>query len=57
MRVSLLDHRNVVMTQRIVDEAKSKDVFVAVGASHLAGEGGLIARLKLAGYTLKPVAH
>lgn len=57
MRVSLLDHRNVVMTQRIVDEAKSKHVFVAVGASHLAGEGGLIARLKLAGYTLKSVAH
>lgn len=52
MRVKLLDERNVVMAQRIVDEANSKRVFVAVGASHLAGSGGLIARLKQAGFKL-----
>ena len=50
MRTKLLDERNVVMAQRIVDEATNKSVFVAVGASHLAGKGGLIARLKEAGY-------
>jgi len=52
MRVKLLDERNVVMAQRIVDEANTKRVFVAVGASHLAGAGGLIARLKQAGFKL-----
>jgi uncharacterized protein YbaP (TraB family) len=52
MRVKLLDERNVVMAQRIVDEANNKRVFVAVGASHLAGSGGLIARLKQAGFKL-----
>lgn len=56
MRVSLLDKRNIVMAERIVDEARNKKVFVAVGASHLAGDGGLIARLKAVGYTLTPVA-
>ena len=56
MRVKLLDERNVVMARRIVDEAKNKTVFVAVGASHLAGKGGLIARLKDAGFKLSPVA-
>lgn len=55
MRTKLLDERNVVMAQRIVDEATNKSVFVAVGASHLAGKGGLIARLKEAGYQLTAI--
>ncbi|ADI29980.1 TraB/GumN family protein [Methylotenera versatilis] len=55
MRSKLLDERNVVMAQRITEEAKNKSVFVAVGASHLAGKGGLIARLKDAGYKLSPI--
>ncbi len=55
MRTKLLDERNVVMAQRIVDEATNKNVFVAVGASHLAGKGGLIARLKEAGYQLTAI--
>jgi uncharacterized protein YbaP (TraB family) len=55
MRARLLDERNIVMAQRIVEEANSKSVFVAVGASHLAGKGGLIARLKEAGYKLSPI--
>lgn len=55
MRSKLLDERNVVMAQRIVEETNNKSVFVAVGASHLAGKGGLIARLKDAGYKLSPV--
>ncbi len=52
MRTKLLDERNVVMAQRIEDEATNRNVFVAVGASHLAGKGGLIARLKNAGYKM-----
>lgn len=57
MRTKLLDGRNVVMAQRITDEAKNKSVFVAVGASHLAGKGGLVARLKEAGYKLSPIRN
>lgn len=55
MRAKLLDERNVVMAQRIAEEANNKSVFVAVGASHLAGKGGLITRLKEAGYKLSPI--
>lgn len=55
MRTKLLDERNVIMAQRIIDEAANKNVFAAVGASHLAGKGGLIARLKDAGYKLTAV--
>jgi uncharacterized protein len=55
MRTKLLDERNVVMAQRILEESNNKTVFVAVGASHLAGKGGLIARLKDAGYKLSPI--
>jgi len=55
MRSKLLDERNVVMVQRITEEAKNKSIYVAVGASHLAGKGGLIARLKEAGYKLSPI--
>lgn len=57
MRTKLLDERNVVMTDRVIEEAKSKNVFVAVGASHLAGKGGLIARLKEAGYKMHLVSQ
>lgn len=55
MRSKLLDERNIVMAQRIVEEVNKKSVFVAVGASHLAGKGGLISRLKEAGYKLSPI--
>ena len=55
MRGKLLDERNIIMAQRITEEAKAKKVFVAVGASHLAGKGGLIVRLREAGYKLTPV--
>lgn len=55
MRVKLLDERNVLMAERIVEAAKSHSLFVAVGASHLAGETGLIANLKRSGFTLSPV--
>lgn len=52
MQVKLMQERNKVMAERVIDEAKVKNIFVAVGASHLAGAGGLVASLKNAGYTL-----
>lgn len=53
IRVKLLDERNVLMAERVLAKATDKSLFVAVGASHLAGKTGLIAALKNAGYTLQ----
>ena len=55
MKTKILHDRNKVMAERVLDEAKQKAVFVAVGASHLAGEGGLIASLRKAGYQLQAI--
>jgi uncharacterized protein YbaP (TraB family) len=55
MREKLIDERNVRMAQRIVSEASESGVFVAVGTSHLPGEGGLLARLRNAGFKLTAV--
>jgi uncharacterized protein YbaP (TraB family) len=55
MKIKLLDERNELMAERVLAAAKTKKLFVGVGASHLAGEGGLIERLKKAGFKLSPV--
>ncbi len=55
MRSKLLDERNVVMAQRVTEEANNRSVFIAVGASHLASKGGLMARLKEAGFKISPI--
>jgi uncharacterized protein len=55
MRKSLLDDRNIVMAQRAIAVANEKPIFMAVGASHLAGDNGLIAAFKKAGFKLTAV--
>ena len=55
IRSKLLDERNVLMAERVMQEAKTRSLFVAVGASHLAGDTGLISSLKRAGYQLSAV--
>lgn len=55
MRTKLLDERNVVMAQRTLAAATDKPVFIAVGASHLAGNNGLIAAFKKAGFKLTAI--
>jgi uncharacterized protein len=48
----LLDKRSVVMAERALKVTDEKSVFLAVGASHLAGDIGLINAFKKAGYKL-----
>lgn len=55
MRVKLIDERNVRMAERIASEAADNQTFVAVGASHLPGKDGLLARLRGAGYKISVV--
>lgn len=55
MRVKLLDERNVRMAERIAKQANEAPLFVAVGASHLAGKGGLLERLQSAGFKVSVV--
>ena len=56
MKTKLLDERNVLMAERSIKAANEKPVFVAVGASHLAGKTGLIESFKKAGFKLSKVA-
>lgn len=57
MRTKLIDERNVVMAERSIQAANEKPVFVAVGASHLAGKAGLINAFKKAGFKLSRVVN
>ncbi|HYG31770.1 MAG TPA: TraB/GumN family protein [Methylophilaceae bacterium] len=50
MRTKLLDERNQRMAEHVAQKANATRLFVAVGAAHLAGEGGILARLRKAGY-------
>lgn len=51
----LLDKRSVVMADRAIPVANEKPIFLAVGASHLAGDIGLINAFKKAGYKLTAI--
>jgi len=55
MRVKLIDERNAGMAEGLVSVAKDQAVFAAVGASHLAGDGGIVGRLRNAGFTVTSV--
>ncbi|MDX1914601.1 MAG: TraB/GumN family protein [Methylophilus sp.] len=55
MRQKLLDDRNVVMAERTIAAANQRPTFIAVGASHLSGDNGLIAAFKKAGFKLSPI--
>ena len=55
MRVKLIDERNVGMADGLIAQANDNAVFAAVGASHLAGEGGILNRLRAVGFVLTPV--
>ena len=50
-----MKNRNEIMFKGLDTLMQTKQVFCAVGVSHLPGKNGLIEMLKQAGYTLKPV--
>lgn len=50
----LLD-RNQNIVQRADSVMKNKSLFIAVGAAHLPGEGGIVELLRSLGYTVRPV--
>lgn len=47
--------RNLTMQQRAVPLIDQGSAFIAVGALHLPGEGGLVALLQKAGYAVTPI--
>jgi uncharacterized protein len=53
--IALLDDRNRKWIPIIAREAKAKPTFFGFGAAHLVGKQGVIALLRKAGYTVKPV--
>ena len=52
MRTKLLDERNALMATRVLRLLEHQSAFIAVGAAHLAGENGLIAAFKKAGFQI-----
>lgn len=55
MKQKLITDRNQTMTESLLAQSQQHSVFVAVGASHLGGEDGLLNRLRKAGYQVSPV--
>jgi uncharacterized protein YbaP (TraB family) len=55
MEYYFLTRRNKFFGERINELIKGNRVFIAVGASHLGGETGLLNQLKDAGFKLKPL--
>jgi len=51
----LIDDRNARMVERLQPALRRGGAFVAVGALHLPGSGGMLALLEKRGYALRPV--
>ena len=54
MEYYFLTRRNKFFGERIKELVKGNKIFIAVGASHLGGETGLLNQFKEAGFKLKP---
>jgi len=55
LMATLLDQRNARMAERLLPHYAEAGTFVAVGALHLPGKGGLLDRLTAAGYRVRPL--
>jgi uncharacterized protein YbaP (TraB family) len=54
----LIKDRNITMTRRIDEYLHSgSQYFVALGAAHLVGDDGIVARLKAKGYKVRDLQH
>jgi|LNFM01.1.fsa_nt_gb uncharacterized protein YbaP (TraB family) len=53
LMATLLDERNVRMANRLLPQFESPGTFVAIGALHLPGPGGLLERLTQAGFRVR----
>jgi hypothetical protein len=51
----LVDNRSVVMAHRLYTQLRSGGVFVAVGATHLVGERGLLGLIEAQGYRVQRI--
>lgn len=56
-RELMLDGRNKNWVEQLKKILPQKNIFMAVGAGHLVGENGVIALLRKAGYTLRPLLN
>lgn len=55
IRRFMIIERNHLMAKRIVEKAKEKSIFCAIGAGHLAGKEGVLRLLKQKGLVIKPI--
>ena len=55
MKIQLMDERNKKMVTKIKELSKDKQLFIAVGASHLAGQDGLLNQLRQSGFKISPI--
>jgi len=55
MKIQLMDERNKKMVTKIKELSKDKQLFIAVGASHLAGQDGLLNQLRQSAFKMSPM--
>ena len=55
IKVQLMNERNKKMVIKIKELSKDKQLFIAVGASHLAGQDGLLNQLIDSGFKMSPI--
>lgn len=52
---TLIDHRNQRLVQRLMPRIEERSAFIAIGAEHLPGDGGVLRLLEQRGYRVSPV--